>query len=128
RAGVGSPRRAPLVTVSDRTGQPDDVAVARAVAAVEADLIALRRDLHAHPEPAWEGVRTTQVLRDRPTAHGIATEPGEGTTGLIACVGGTADVDGPLVALRADIDALRMDDAKDVPYRSTVPGVCHACG
>lgn len=99
-------------------------AVAREVAAVEADLIALRRDLHAHPEPSWEEVRTTQVLRDLLTARGIASEPGEGTTGLIAEVG----TEGPLVALRADIDALRMDDAKDVPYRSTVPGVCHACG
>jgi amidohydrolase len=98
--------------------------VQHAVAAVEADLIALRRDLHAHPEPSWEEVRTTQVLTDLLIAHGIATEPGEGTTGLIAEVG----TDGPVVALRADIDALRMHDAKDVPYRSTVPGVCHACG
>lgn len=102
----------------------DHEEVRRAVAAVEPDLIALRRDLHAHPEPSWEEVRTTQVLRDLLIARGIATSPGEGPTGLVADVG----VDGPLVALRADIDALRMQDVKDVPYRSTVPGVCHACG
>lgn len=102
----------------------DHAGVARAVTAAEADLIALRRDLHAHPEPSWEEVRTTAVLRDLLIARGVAVSPGEGTTGLIAEVG----TDGPLVALRADIDALRMQDVKEVPYRSTVPGVCHACG
>lgn len=102
----------------------DHEGIRRAVEAVEPDLVALRRDLHAHPEPSWEEVRTTQVLRDLLTARGIATAPGEGATGLIAEVG----TDGPLVALRADIDALRMHDVKDVPYRSTVPGICHACG
>lgn len=102
----------------------DHEGIRRAVEALEPDLVALRRDLHAHPEPSWEEVRTTQVLRDLLTARGIATAPGEGATGLIAEVG----TEGPLVALRADIDALRMHDVKDVPYRSTVPGICHACG
>ncbi len=102
----------------------DHEGVRRAVEALEPELIALRRDLHAHPEPSWEEVRTTQVLRDLLSAHDVTTEPGEGTTGLIAEVGTT----GPLLALRADIDALRMQDVKDVPYRSTVDGVCHACG
>ncbi len=109
--------------VSERS-EVDHEGVAAAVAAVEAELIALRRDLHAHPEASWEEVRTTQVLHDLLAARGVATAPGEGTTGLVAEVG----QDGPLVALRADIDALRMQDVKDVPYRSTVPGVCHACG
>ncbi|HMJ77136.1 MAG TPA: amidohydrolase [Iamia sp.] len=107
-----------------RSTPVDHDGVGRAVAAVEADLVALRRDLHAHPEPSWEEVRTTAVLRDLLAARGVATAPGEGATGLVAEVG----TDGPLVALRADIDALRMQDVKDVPYRSTVPGVCHACG
>ncbi len=102
----------------------DHEGIRRAVEALGPDLVALRRDLHAHPEPSWEEVRTTRVLRELLAARGVATEPGEGPTGLIACVG----TDGPLVALRADIDALRMQDVKDVPYRSTVPGVCHACG
>ena len=102
----------------------DHEGIRTAVDAVAADLVALRRDLHAHPEPSWEEVRTTQVVRDLLIAHGVATEPGEGPTGLVAEVG----TGGPLVALRADIDALRMQDVKDVPYRSTVPGVCHACG
>ncbi|HEV7721213.1 MAG TPA: amidohydrolase, partial [Iamia sp.] len=102
----------------------DHDGVGRAVAAVEADLVALRRDLHAHPEPSWEEVRTTAVLRDLLAARGVATAPGEGATGLVAEIG----TDGPLVALRADIDALRLQDVKGVPYRSTVPGVCHACG
>jgi amidohydrolase len=110
--------------VTEHGEEVDHEGIRRAVEALEPDLVALRRDLHAHPEPSWEDVRTTQVLRDLLTARGIATAPGEGATGLVAEVGEA----GPLVALRADIDALRMHDVKDVPYRSTVPGICHACG
>lgn len=98
--------------------------VAAVVAEVAPELVALRRDLHAHPEPSWEEVRTTGVLRDLFAGRGIVTSPGEGPTGLVVDVGR----EGPLVALRADVDALRMHDVKEVPYRSTVPGVCHACG
>lgn len=99
-------------------------AVAEVVAAVEAELIALRRDLHAHPEPSWEETRTTQVIGALLTEAGLAVAPAPTETGLV-CDLGSGD---GLVALRADIDALRLDDVKDVPYRSTVPGVAHACG
>lgn len=102
----------------------DHAGVARAVAAVEADLVALRRDLHAHPEPSWEEVRTTAAVRAALAGPGRALGDLPTATGLVCDVGDG----GPLVALRADLDALRMTDAKDVPYRSTVPGVCHACG
>jgi len=90
-----------------------------------ADLVALRRDLHAHPELGREEVRTTAVLTERLHAAGVPTQPLPGGTGLW-CEVGTAG--GPVVLLRADIDALPLDDEKDVPYRSTLPGVCHACG
>lgn len=99
-------------------------AIAAAVAAAEADLIALRRDLHAHPEPSWAEHRTTAVLRDRLLDAGLAAEIGPSGTGVICDVGSG----GPIVAIRGDIDALRMPDTKDVSYRSTVDGVCHACG
>lgn len=103
---------------------PDHAAVARAVAEVEADLVALRRDLHAHPEPSWEEVRSTEAVASCLRSAGIEVGSLVTDTGLVADVG----TGGPLVALRADLDALRMDDEKPVAYRSTVPGVCHACG
>ena len=89
------------------------------------ELVALRRDLHAHPELGNEEHRTTAVLVERLTRAGLApTVLGKGT-GLVCDVGTGG---GPLVVLRADIDALPLQDEKLGPYRSTVPGVCHACG
>jgi amidohydrolase len=91
------------------------------------ELVAFRRRLHAHPEPSWEEHETTAAVRDRLEVAGIASQPlpaGTGT-GLVADLGADR---GPTVLLRADIDALPLDDEKDVPYRSTIPGVCHACG
>jgi len=89
------------------------------------ELVAVRRDLHAHPELGWQEHRTTALLVDRLTAAGLAPKVLSSGTGLVCDVGGS---DGPLVVLRADLDALPLDDEKLVPYRSTVPGVCHACG
>lgn len=103
---------------------PGPEAVAVAVKELEADLVALRRDLHAHPEPSWEETRTTQVVRERLVDGGLAVSSVPTPTGLI-CEVGTGEA---LVALRADLDALRLTDIKDVPYRSTVAGVAHACG
>ncbi|MDX6216581.1 MAG: hypothetical protein QOG99_2165 [Frankiales bacterium] len=88
------------------------------------DLVAVRRDLHRHPELGREERRTTAVLADHLTAAGLSPKVLAGGTGLVCDIG----ADGPLVALRADIDALPVQDEKDVPYRSTVDGVCHACG
>jgi amidohydrolase len=88
------------------------------------DLVAVRRDLHANPELSWSEVRTTRVLHQRLVAAGLEPTVLPDGTGLVCDVG-----EGPrTVALRADIDALPVVDGKDVPYASTVPGVCHACG
>lgn len=92
--------------------------------AMEDDLIALRRDLHTHPEPSWEEHRTTAILLDRLRLAGLDATPTPMGTGVICDIGSG----GPVVAIRGDIDALRMPDAKDVSYRSVVDGVCHACG
>lgn len=89
------------------------------------ELIAFRRDLHAHPEIAYDEHRTTKRIKQRLTAAGLRPVALPKGTGLIVDVGSD---DGPTVALRADIDALPLADEKDVPYKSTVPGVCHACG
>ena len=98
--------------------------LAALVKGCEDDLVALRRDLHAHPELSWAEVRTTRVLRERLAAAGLAPSVLPAGTGLVCDVGA-----GPrTVALRADIDALPVVDGKDVPYASTIPGVSHSCG
>jgi amidohydrolase len=91
----------------------------------ERELVAVRRDLHAHPELGRSEHRTTALLVDRLAAAGLSPKPLSTGTGLVCDVGSGQ---GPVVVLRADIDALPLDDEKLVPYRSTVPGVCHACG
>jgi amidohydrolase len=91
----------------------------------ERELIAIRRDLHAHPELGYAEHRTTQLIMDRLGGAGMEPSRLPRGTGVICDVGSG---DGPTVALRADIDALALIDEKDVPYRSTVQGVCHACG
>ena len=88
------------------------------------ELVRVRRDLHSHPELGNEEHRTTRLLVDRLAQAGLAPTVLEGGTGLVCDVGGG----GPVVVLRADIDALPLQDEKLVPYRSTVEGVCHACG
>jgi amidohydrolase len=98
--------------------------VAAAVDALEPELVELRRDLHAHPELAWQEERTTKVVAERLAAAGIAVQllP---KSGLIAEVGAE---EGPLVALRADLDALPVDDLTADPWVSQIPGAAHACG
>jgi IAA-amino acid hydrolase len=91
----------------------------------EADLIALRRDLHRHPELAFRETRTAAAAADAVRALGFEVRTGVARTGVVAELCGGP---GPTVALRADMDALPIDEANDVPYRSTVPGVMHACG
>src|SRR4051812_6578144 len=89
----------------------------------EDDLVALRRDLHAHPELSWRELRTTALVAARVAAAGwrVTALP---RTGLIAEIG----AGGPVVALRADLDALPVPDLTGDPWASTVEGVTHACG
>lgn len=84
-----------------------------------------RADLHRHPELSWDEVRTTAQVAARLTDLGLVVEPFDDMTGL------TADIvlgPGPVVALRADLDALPIADATSGPDVSTVPNVSHACG
>ena len=99
------------------------------------ELIAFRRRLHAHPEVSWAELETTAAVIDRLAVAGLRPAPLPDSTGL-ACDLGTGasspfvagEGDQPIVALRADLDALAMEDDKDVAYRSTRPGIAHACG
>lgn len=89
----------------------------------DAELVELRRDLHTHPELSWDEVRTTSLLTRRLQQAGWRISPMP-RTGVVAEIGSG----GGVVALRADIDALPVQDATDDPWRSTVAGVAHACG
>ncbi|HEX6587629.1 MAG TPA: M20 family metallopeptidase [Longimicrobiales bacterium] len=91
---------------------------------LEADLIALRRDFHRHPELSFREERTAAVIADRLRALGLRVRTGVGGTGVVAEIGG----DGPVVALRADMDALPIQEASEHAYRSAHAGVMHACG
>jgi amidohydrolase len=94
------------------------------VAANTGQLVSTRRHLHAHPELAFAEFETTSFLEQRLRAHGLAPRRLPTGTGLICEVGSG----GPVVVLRADIDALPLADLKNVPYASTKEGLCHACG
>ena len=87
------------------------------------ELVDLRRDLHAHPELSWSEKRTTAVVADRLIEAGLSVRRLDGT-GLIADLGDR----GPVIALRADLDALPVDDTTGEAWASRTPGVAHACG
>jgi amidohydrolase len=87
-------------------------------------LVSVRRHIHANPELSGEEYGTAEYLAGRLAAIGLEPRFLPRGNGLI-CDIGEGD---RMVALRADLDALPLPDVKDVPYRSTVDGVCHACG
>jgi amidohydrolase len=91
---------------------------------VSFDVVAVRRDLHAHPELSFAETRTTSLIVTHLESFGLKPEVLPAGTGVVCDVGS----DGPLVALRADIHALPLADEKAVPYASTVDGACHGCG
>ncbi|MBD0745436.1 amidohydrolase [Streptomyces sp. CBMA152] len=95
---------------------------------LRAELIAFRRDLHMHPELGNQEFRTTAAIKKRLEADGLKPRVLASGTGLV-CDIGTWDGVRPMLAIRADIDALPIPDAKvNTPYRSTVPDRAHACG
>jgi len=93
------------------------------------DLVILRRDIHAHPEVGHEEYRTTQLVVDTLGRAGLHAEVLRVGTGAV-CDILPDGVDSPdhLVGLRADLDALPIQDGKNVPYRSVTDGAAHACG
>jgi len=89
-------------------------------------LIATRRHIHAHPELSGSEFDTAALVARELSLAGLNPRMLPKGNGVLCDIDGRPD--GPVVALRADIDALPLTDVKDVPYRSTVDGVCHACG
>jgi amidohydrolase len=89
-------------------------------------LIETRRDLHRHPEIGFQEVRTAGIVTDTLVGSGLETRTGVGGTGVIGLW--RADRPGPGLGLRADMDALSLEEATGQPWASTIPGVMHACG
>ena len=101
-----------------------------ALTAIEAftdELVAIRRDLHAYPEIGFEEVRTSGIVAEKLAAWGIEVHRGIGGTGVVGILEGTGGP-GRRIGLRADMDALPMDEITNLPWRSTIPGRMHACG
>ncbi|MEU8653263.1 amidohydrolase [Streptomyces sp. NPDC048737] len=96
--------------------------------ALRAELVAFRRDMHMHPELGNQEFRTTAAIKERLERAGLKPRVLTGGTGLICDIGDWTDGT-PVLAMRADIDALPIPDTKtDCAYRSTVPDRAHACG
>ena len=87
-------------------------------------LVAWRRDIHMHPELGFEEQRTSRLVAESLRDMGIEIEVGVAETGVVARIGEGK----PAVGIRADMDALPIDEANDVPYKSQTPGLMHACG
>ncbi|MDP6482560.1 MAG: amidohydrolase [Nitrospinota bacterium] len=89
-------------------------------------LVEVRRDLHRHPEPAFEEVRTAGIMAENLKSFGLEFRAGVGKTGVVGLLRKSSD--GPTVAVRGDMDCLPIQEENDVPYASTRPGFMHACG
>lgn len=90
------------------------------------EMVAIRRHLHMHPELSFQEKETANYISEYYQKLGVPVEPNVSGYGLIARIKGSKP--GKRIALRADFDALPIQDEKDVPYKSKVAGVMHACG
>ncbi len=92
--------------------------------AIAEQMVRWRREIHAHPELGFEEKHTAALVAETLTGLGYRVRTGVGRTGVI----GERGAGPPIVAIRADMDALPIQEANDVPYASQSPGVMHACG
>jgi hippurate hydrolase len=97
------------------------------LAADLADLTAIRRDIHRHPETAFEERRTSQIVADKLSSWGIEVHRGLATTGVVGTLKGRRPGQ-KTIGLRADMDALHLQEKNDFDYASSVPNKMHACG
>jgi amidohydrolase len=119
-----------LLTAGGASGQSQtqrQQRVAQAAESLRAKLVAQRRDFHMHPELSNREERTARVVAERLRELGLTDiRTGVGRHGVVALLKGSRP--GPVVAVRADMDALPINETIDVPYKSQNPGVKHACG
>ena len=97
-----------------------------AAAALQPALVAIRRDIHAHPELAFEETRTAGIVAAELARLGIPHRTGVGRTGVLGVIEGARP--GPTLAIRADMDALPIHEETGLPFASTIAGKMHACG
>jgi hippurate hydrolase len=97
------------------------------VADLHAEITAWRHDIHAHPELRYDVHRTAALVVEKLKSFGCdEVVPGIGQTGVVGVIRGRKD--GKVIGLRADMDALPLEEETNLPYKSTVPGKMHACG
>lgn len=105
----------------------DPVAAIRTIVdRIESGLVEIRRDIHAHPELGFEEVRTASVVARELERLGIPHRTGIGRTGVVGLIEGGRP--GPVLAIRADMDALPILEKTGLPFASTTEGLMHACG
>lgn len=104
---------------------PGQVRLSDDVRAVTSDVVAIRRDVHRHPESGFKETRTADLIERRLGAIRVESKRIAGT-GILATIKGVKP--GKTMLVRADIDALPVTELNEVPYRSQVPGMMHACG
>src|SRR6058998_2529837 len=104
----------------------DPVDFLKEAKAIEPEIIKTRREIHAHPELAYHEEATANLVADRLKALGIEVRTKVGGTGVLGTLKGKGK--GKVVALRADMDALPLDEMAEVDFKSKVKGVMHACG
>ncbi|MCU1311358.1 MAG: amidohydrolase [Candidatus Angelobacter sp.] len=120
-------KKASPKSVSDSVSTSREKQIAAAADAMRDRLVAQRRDFHMHPELSNREQRTSRVVAERLKAIGFTdVRTGVGKYGVVAVLKGGKP--GPVVAVRADMDALPITEVNDVPYKSQNPGVKHACG
>ena len=101
-------------------------AIREATRRIEPHLIEIRRDIHAHPEVGFEEVRTAGIVARELTRLGIPHQTGIAKTGVVGLIEGGRP--GPVLAIRADMDALPILEQTGLAFASTIPGKMHACG
>jgi amidohydrolase len=106
----------------------DLMPIVNRIAAMHGEITAWRRDIHAHPELLYDVHRTAATVAEKLKRFGCdEVVTGIGRTGVVGVIRGSKG-DGGVIGLRADMDALPIEEAGDLPYKSTVPGKMHACG
>jgi amidohydrolase len=96
----------------------------RKAQAISDQLVNWRRDFHMHPELSFQEERTARVVAGELEGMGLEVQTGVGKTGVVGYLGEGR----PVIGIRADMDALPIEEENDVPYRSKTPGLMHACG
>lgn len=110
--------------ISQHHRPADDIE--KGIASFIDEIIELRHDLHRYPELAFQELRTSKIVASLLSSWGYEVTTGVGGTGVVATLrGGDGE---KRIGIRADMDALPIEEATDLPYASDNPGVMHACG